>query len=57
MQARFAGLVLLAFGTLSLAACGGNKVRGDGPPSGTVPGRLLANHDPADGQCFQHFQG
>ena len=36
MQVRFAGLVLLAFGTLSLAACGGNKVRGDGPPSGSV---------------------
>lgn len=36
MQARIAGLALLAFGTLTLAACSGNKVRGDGPPSGSM---------------------
>lgn len=37
MQIR---LLLLAISLLALAACGGNKVRGDGPPSGSsrVPG-------------------
>jgi rare lipoprotein A len=36
MRARVAGLFLLTCGALTLAACGGNKVRGDGPPSGSM---------------------
>ncbi len=51
MQARVTGLVLLAFGTLTVAACGGNKVRGDGPPSGSMqpdelPGDAVPRPEP-----------
>lgn len=35
-------LALLAIGLLALAACGGNRVKGDGPPSGSsrIPGSI-----------------
>ena len=39
MRTRVAGLLLLGLGTLTLAACGGNKTRGDGPPKGSISPR------------------
>ena len=48
MRAR---LVLLATCSLALAACGGNKVKGDGPPSGSsripdLPGDAVPRDEP-----------
>jgi len=44
-------LPLLAIGLLAVAACGGNKVRGDGPPSGSsrvpgIPGDAVPRAEP-----------
>lgn len=48
MRAR---LPLLAIGCLAIAACGGNKVKGDGPPSGStripdLPGDAVPRPEP-----------
>jgi rare lipoprotein A len=48
MRAR---LPLLAIGCLAIAACGGNKVKGDGPPSGStripdLPGDAIPRPEP-----------
>jgi rare lipoprotein A len=48
MRAR---LSLLAIGCLAIAACGGNKIKGDGPPSGStripdLPGDAIPRPEP-----------
>ncbi|MDH3820419.1 MAG: septal ring lytic transglycosylase RlpA family lipoprotein, partial [Gammaproteobacteria bacterium] len=48
MRAR---LPLLAIGCLAIAACGGNKIKGDGPPSGStripdLPGDAVPRPEP-----------
>ncbi len=44
-------LLLFAFGALAMAGCGGSKVRGDGPPSGSaripdLPGDAVPRREP-----------
>ena len=46
-----ASLPLLAVGCLAIAACGGNKIKGDGPPSGStripdLPGDAVPRPEP-----------